>query len=243
MLTACALLLASCAPTAPVPPSEPPAVEAVAEEGAEDFCAAGGAQSPIPVNPDTARPGGVGAPVFHYQPAGAVLTNTGKNVRADFAGGNSISLDGTGFELVEFHFHRPPEHTIPGSRAVMEAHLVHRSTAGGLAVVGVPIVVGTENTRALNGLVAQIPAQKGWRALMPDPFNPSALVPGAKLPGFRYSGSLTTPPYGECVRWTVYTSPVAMSQVAYDRYLELFKATNKRDPQPVNGRVLVRVEP
>ena len=51
--------------------------------------------------------------------------------------GNGITLDGTRFELLQFHFHHGSEHTLDGAQLPMEMHLVHRSDRGALAVIGV----------------------------------------------------------------------------------------------------------
>ena len=51
----------------------------------------------------------------------------------------------TAYTLVQFHFHHPSEHTIAGKPSAMEAHFVHRSDTGKLAVLGVMMKAGSAN--------------------------------------------------------------------------------------------------
>lgn len=240
----------SCAST---PHAAPPAGEPGVALAAEDPCAAAKAQSPIVIDPKAARPSDLEAPSFHYEPTGVVLWNTGKTVQADYAAGisapgaqgNYLLQDGVRFDLVEFHFHHPIEHPITGAdpKPVLELHLVHADALGNLAVAGVQIVVGSTSTRGLDALMAAIPLEKGWRALLPAPFDASVLAPPGTATAYRYPGSLTSPAYRECVRWNVYTQALAISRASYETYKSRFPAPNSRSPQDLNGRVVLQAKP
>ncbi len=248
--TLCVGWLWSCAST---PHAAPPAGEAGAALAAEDPCAAGNAQSPIVIDPKTARPSDLEAPSFHYEPTGIVLWNTGKTLQVDYAAGTSapgsqgnyLLLDGVRFDLVEFHFHHPIEHPITGAgtKPVLELHLVHADARGNLAVAGVQIVVGSTSTRGLDALMAAIPRGKGWRALLPVPFDASVLAPPSTATAYRYPGSLTSPAYRECVRWNVYTQPLSISRASYETYKSRFPAPYSRSPQDLNGRTVFEARP
>ena len=54
---------------------------------------------------------------------------------------------GGNFRLVQFHFHRPSEHTVNGASFPMEVHFVHSNAAGNLAVVGVLMTGRPRRTR------------------------------------------------------------------------------------------------
>ncbi|MFC5099631.1 carbonic anhydrase family protein [Kibdelosporangium philippinense] len=41
-----------------------------------------------------------------------------------------MTLAGTRYDLVQFHFHTPSEHKFEGRHAPLEMHLVHSSAAG-----------------------------------------------------------------------------------------------------------------
>ena len=71
------------------------------------------------------------------------------------------------------------------------------------------------------------------------------ISPGALLPDtvyvYRYSGSLTTPPCSENVRWIVIAEPIEFSQEHIETF-EKFYSGNNRPLQPHNGRALRLME-
>lgn len=243
-LRACVLFVAFASLTAcaSIPPRPSPAPGATTAAG--DPCAAGAAQSPIAIDPASSKPSALAPPTFHYSPTAVTLWNNGKDLQADYSAGagNAIVLDGVRFELLQFHFHRPVEHPIQGLTAEMEVHLVHADARGNLAVVGIPIAIGGDGAGLLDRLFGAIPAGDGWRALLPLEVDANQLLPAATLPAFRYPGSLTTPPYTECVRWTVLGQPILVSKPSYEAYLRAFPKPNARGPQPLNGRTPLRAE-
>lgn len=68
-------------------------------------------------------------------------------------------IDGQKYTLLQFHFHTPSEHTVNGKHFDMEMHMVHKDKDGNLAVVGILINKGKENTNFSN-IVKHIPAHK-----------------------------------------------------------------------------------
>ena len=62
--------------------------------------------------------------------------------------GSYHTMDGTRYELAQFHFHSPSEHTVDGKHAAMEMHLVHKSEANEVAVLAVLIEPGAEDNAA-----------------------------------------------------------------------------------------------
>ena len=92
--------------------------------------------------------------VFNYQPSQITITNNGHTVQVDYTPGSTIELDGARYNLLQFHFHAPSEHTINGQPAAAELHLVHEVDSGSVndalpakskAVVGVLIQSGAQN--------------------------------------------------------------------------------------------------
>lgn len=53
-----------------------------------------------------------------------------------------MEVNGTRYFLKQFHWHSPSEHTINGRRFALEAHLVHQSPTGSVAVIGVLYKIG-----------------------------------------------------------------------------------------------------
>jgi carbonic anhydrase len=196
-------------------------------------CKNGKEQSPVDL-PDAVDLGSKDLAIA-YQDSPLVLVNNGLTLRADYAPGSSITLDGQPYELIQFHFHTPSEHLIAEKPYDMELHLVHRNQAGALAVIGVFIEKGKGNPIV----------QKIWD-VMPNPnakekianatVNAESLLPKNRI-FYRYQGSLTTPPCSEGVEWIVMRQPIALSAEQIDRFQQLFDP-NARPVQPMNQRHL-----
>jgi carbonic anhydrase len=114
----------------------------------------------------------------------------------------SLELGATIYELVQFHFHAPSEHTIDGVHAPLEAHFVHKSAAGELAVLGILIGEG-EHNEVMAPIIAALPSSPDDPRHLGNldlPMNNLRQMPRAY---YRYNGSLTTPPCSEGVQWIV----------------------------------------
>ncbi|MFF3065970.1 carbonic anhydrase [Oerskovia sp. NPDC057915] len=186
----------------------------------------------------------VKAPVLDYERAEFSVRDTGETIQGDLTtvGPNAVTLDGTRYELQQFHLHTPSEHTIDGEPAAMELHLVHRSAGGRLAVLGVLLELGRENA-ALDGFFDAIPAAAAaTSSVAPRPVqvNPAHLVP-AWSDLVRYDGSLTTPPCSEGVLWSVYERPRMISKAQLGAFTAVHPE-NSRPVQPLNGRSLFEVD-
>jgi carbonic anhydrase len=118
----------------------------------------------------------------------------------------------------------------------MEAHLVHKNAQGDLAVLGVMIMAGDENA-FLAKFWDKLPEQAGEPQTHGDVMvNVGDLLPEDRT-SFRYSGSLTTPPCSEGVRWTVLQTPISASEAQIAK-LQGITGKNARPVQPLNGRTL-----
>lgn len=134
-------------------------------------------------------------------------------------------------ELVEVHFHMPAEHTVDDVEHQAEAHLVHTTSTGGIAVVGVIIAEGRAS-RGLEEVLKTLEAAEGSTASL----DPRSLLPRATR-RFQYDGSLTTPPYAEGVSWTVFESPIEASAAQLAR-LSLLVGEMSRPVQARNDRTV-----
>ena len=199
------------------------------------LCGAGIHQSPIDlVNPTPTK---LSVITFNYQAAPLNIRNTGNTIEVVYPEGSWIEIDGTKYHLLQFHFHAPSEHTVSGNLYDMEMHLVHKSTDGTLVVIGVLIESGNLNT-AFVPLWHYLPSTAGESEQIKDvTLNVLNLLPSPKHT-YRYTGSLTTPPCSEGVKWFVLTTPIEMSQ----SQIAAFKAIldgNNRPVQPLNDRELL----
>jgi carbonic anhydrase len=194
------------------------------------LCVDGREQSPIDIEPHASK----ATPIaFHYKPTAATVIDNGHTLQVNLAAGSSIEIDGRVFDLLQFHFHTPSEHTIAGERYPLEVHLVHQGPTGKLAVIGVLYDVGAES-RPLSGLWPPWPKKVGVADKLARPFDPTQLLPDTRTV-YRYAGSLTTPPCSEGVLWNV------MRRTPSDgrRHLEAFGEhfpPNARELQPRNDR-------
>ena len=147
-------------------------------------------------------------PIEYAEATGHIFSN-GHTVEIEAEGHNVLKLGGVDYELQQFHFHGPSEHTIDGKGGDMELHLVHKSAAGGLAVVGVLLVRGA-SSGALAPIFTQLPSDLDVKHALPAQFNPRNFLP-ANRDYYQYEGSLTTPPCTEGVHWIVIKEPVTVS--------------------------------
>lgn len=214
----------------------------VGEEGPDhwstispDYAAcAGAAQSPIDIA--KAAPQDLANLAFHYQPSKVNILNNGHTVQVNYDPGSYIELDSVRYDLAQFHFHDPSEHTINGQPAAAELHLVHKSADGKTAVVGVLIKVGAENP-AFKAVWDNLPASSGPVQTVNAEVNAAAMLPAVQTT-FRYTGSLTTPPCTEGVKWNVMVNTIELSQAQLDAFTKIIEGNN-RPVQPLNGRPLV----
>ena len=201
---------------------------------ANGACSTGAAQSPIDLG--ATQPGVGGRTQIKWQPANLTVVNNGHTIQADVEKGSLIEVDGQPFELVQFHFHAPSEHTLNGKPFALETHFVHKHKDGALAVVGVLHSVGGE-APALTPILGAMPKKTDEKKPLPKT-DLTALLPRERAM-FRYAGSLTTPPCSEGVRWQVFQSPTTISDAQLRAFQELYKS-NARPVQPLKARDLLK---
>lgn len=199
---------------------------------------AGQNQSPINIDQTTKA---VLTPLkFDYKAASESIVNNGHTVQVNFKAGNSLELDGEKFELKQFHLHTPSENTIQGKSYPMELHLVHANPKGELAVVAVMYDAGHENKK-LNGLWGELPKQAGEAVQLKHTDLAEDFLPN-QLSYYRFSGSLTTPPCSEGVRWIVLKDIQQASTTQIKLFSELMGhhgGINNRPVQPQNARLVL----
>lgn len=167
------------------------------------------------------------------------LVNTGSpgefaTVRAEVpAGAAHVTLRGVRWQLEQFHWHTPAEHQIEGRRTPLEMHFVHTRADGAILVIAVLIERGRQSG-AIEPMFRNLPGQPN------DPRELSGVRLRALLPerreSFRYTGSLTAPPFTEPVRWVLLADSIRASRRQIRAFRELFDEGNSREVQPLNGR-------
>lgn len=200
------------------------------------FCSTGTRQSPVDiVNPEARNLPEI---VFNYSSSPLEIYNNGHTIGVAYDGSaNWIEVEDTRYDLLQFHFHSPSEHTLGGKRFDMEMHLVHRNASGELVVVGVLIEAGRFNG-AFESMWLNLPSTaEGTRTVRGVSVNAVDLLPSSRL-CYRYDGSLTTPPCSEGVKWLLLKMPVQMSESQINAFRNIIDG-NARPVQPLNGRQIL----
>lgn len=201
------------------------------------LCAEGTAQSPIDIR--NASELDLVAIHFDYGETPNSVTNTGHGIQVNVEGDSHILYNGIRYNLLQFHFHAPSEHTIDGQAAAMEVHFVHQDpNSGMLAVVGILLEGGEVDNEAYAPVFGNLPAEAGRTVNTDDSLALSGLLPQART-FYTYQGSLTTPPCSEIVRWLLLDTPVALSAAQIAAYTAIY-ANNARPVQPLGNRDLLR---
>ena len=217
-------------------------------ELSRDFavCAEGTEQSPIDLAGASVVAGPalerrIGEPVITMEQRVEVmdLIDNGHTIQVTDDAPMAIDLDGAHYDLVQYHFHAPSEHTLGGEHAPLEVHYVHRSAQGNLAVLAALVVEGAHEP-FLDPLLAALPSGPGDARHLEDlELDLEELHPLTEV-YYRYRGSLTTPRCSEGVEWIVWGEPDEISteqMAAITSHLH----ENNRPVQPLGERELVLV--
>jgi carbonic anhydrase len=197
-------------------------------------CDRGHEQSPIDIR--GARLNKALQPIqFHYIAGPVTIENDGRGIEVHVDKGSYIVAGGVRYELVDFEFHRPSEHTVKGKFTDMEVDLVHKSADGKVAIVGVRLNEDRGNPNAVMAtLWTHLPTRAGTSARVTDPISAGGLIPAD--PGYwTYTGSELTPPCSEGVQWFVYEEPIDVSRDQRRQFTALFKM-NTRPLEDLHGR-------
>lgn len=199
-----------------------------------NLCAIGKRQSPINIEDGTTLMGPAEPVQFNYTPSNATVVNNGHTIQVDVQGDNAITVRGSTYRLLQFHFHTPSEEQINQKRFAMVAHLVHKNDDGQLAVIAVLLEPGAANP-LIDKVWTYMPLDTNDQVRMPrELLNMNELLP-ADQRYYQFMGSLTTPPCTEGVLWMVLKQPMQISRNQFKLFTQLYP-NNARPVQPVNGR-------
>lgn len=265
--TACAISLAVLAATAGVQAQTTDGVVVLKERGDETVfnyragrgpgtwaelddawsaCGEGESQSPIDISGAAVR--NLPDPEFDYKPSKIEVLNNGHTVEFVYDQGSALHIGRSSYEVAQFHFHTPSEHSFRGgAHFPVEMHIVHKDPVGRIAVVAVMLREGERNRALPNARRwgQMLPREEGLVYELQESVDLGALLPDDRRT-YRYSGSLTTPPCSEEVRWLVMAQPIEVSRSQLGELRQALnqlkfasaKGTNNRPTQPLNGRRL-----
>lgn len=177
---------------------------------------------------------------FNYNPFNISIVDNGHTVQVNKGSTiNKLTVDGTTYEFQQFHYHTHSEHSIDGSFHDMELHLVHKDpVSGNLAVVAV-FVTGEGNVENpfLSKYYAEFPAEQMKEEATATSINLDDILP-LQRSYYTYTGSLTTPPCTQGLRWIVLKEPVKASLQQVGNF-EARHEINARPIQPLNNRFVL----
>jgi carbonic anhydrase len=209
-------------------------------EPAFALCKSGKSQTPIDLSGKAAKGPALKGLVFQYPTIPLTIFNNGHTVQVPAGASGTLTEGADTWDLLQFHFHSPSEHTVDGKRFDAELHFVHKNAKGELAVVGVLLRQGKENT-ALKAVFDAVPAEIGTD---PKPVSGAMVDTKAILPArtgyFTYGGSLTVPPCSEGVTWFVLKTPIEVSAAQIAKLREVTHGDTNRPVQPLGDRTVLQ---
>ena len=204
---------------------------------APEFNMCGEGQKQSPINIVGAIDGNLPELAFNYAATALELVNNGHTIKVEHAAGSSIRVGGDEYRLLQFHFHSTSENAIEGKLFPLEAHLVHANAAGKLAVVGVMFDQGAANP-LLEKLWRYTPSKANSTMSVASSVSVTDLLP-SNTDYYTFTGSLTTPPCTEGVRWMVLKQPVTLSKQQLEKFSGFFGGHDTNRPvQPLYGRTI-----
>ena len=114
---------------------------------------------------------------------------------------------------------------------------MHADDKGGLLVVGILVNEGKEHP-VLSKLWAFMPENPGETSVEPIGIEETDLLPATRE-YYAYSGSLTTPPCTEGVKWIVLKTPIEASAEQIATFKGRVGPATNRPVQPHNARVII----
>mmetsp|Transcript_22371 Transcript_22371/g.48836 ORF Transcript_22371/g.48836 Transcript_22371/m.48836 type:complete len:621 (+) Transcript_22371:175-2037(+) len=181
--------------------------------------------------------------VQHNALANRTLRNTGHSLQVNGRFGE-LTVNGTTYEMRQFHLHFPSEHKVDGKKFVGEVHFVHQAVGAtgtsGLLVFAILLIQG-ERSAFLDtlGFQSKLPPS-GLNVTIAGEIDPyEAFADQIDNQFYRYEGSLTTPPCTEGVRWFVFEEPAEVTSKQVKAFKKLFpRPQNDRPTQWLNDRMV-----
>lgn len=179
---------------------------------------------------------------IHYEKSTKIhsVKNNGHSIQYNFEKGDYINYKNECFNLKQIHFHESSEHTIDGVRYPLVIHMVHANSTGEYLVLAIMAKEG-KTSIPFEFLESFLPLEKGEVKKINKPFNLNHNLP-LNRGYYSYTGSLTTPPCTEGVKWFIFKEPITISVEQVNILKTLMPVNNYRKEQPLNGRKIQMTE-
>lgn len=215
---------------------------------------AGDGQSPIDIAStlyDNTVQDTLDAAYLPVDAVGLTIENNGHALQVNGAFGK-LTLPNGVYNVKQFHFHCPSEHSVDGELSLCEMHIVHQREGStgtdDLAVVSVLFdSIKKAGATESSGLVLDFLRRLGFGSDLPKEGESRELQDGIDLRKtfgealaggyYHYKGSLTTPPCSENVHWYVLRKRAPISRKMVEQFKMMFPdPADNRPVQPLNGR-------
>jgi carbonic anhydrase len=172
---------------------------------------------------------------YHYISGPVTVENNGRTIVVHVDPGSYMVADGVRYELQQFEFHHPSEEAVHGKLTDMDVELLHKSADGKMAIVEIRLAMDRGSPNAVLAMLwPHLPQKAGANEKVAEMVNPAGFIPAD--PGYwSYTGSLSTPPCTEGVRWFVYENAISLSLDQLRAFTALFRV-NSRPLQDAHGR-------
>ncbi|MDX1958186.1 MAG: carbonic anhydrase family protein [Leptospiraceae bacterium] len=207
-----------------------------------NLCGTGTSQSPIDIDKSVVKEGitwelnykPTSLRIAHNEHMDEIIDN-GHTIQVTVDEGSNFTYGKKTYQLKQFHFHTPSEHTINGKNMPMEIHMVHQSDDGSLAVIGILFKIGPKANENLSKIIKHLPDKRGERKHLKEERIDLKINMPANNYTYHYTGSLTTPPCNENVQWLILSEMVSLSADQF-KTISSRIGPNNRPVQPLNTR-------
>jgi carbonic anhydrase len=199
----------------------------------------GGSQSPIDIRPGESIRADLPTLSLDSHPQTLHLLNNGHTVETICPGAATLHFGEQEYDLRQFHFHAPSEHTIEGKHAELELHFVHADGEGHLAVIAILFYEGEAEHPEIAEMLSNRSVSHAGDEVYEEStrLDVSQLMPNS-MDYYTYDGSLTTPPASEGVRWFVLKNPLHLTRDQISAIKHVYNSNN-RPTQPLNARFVL----
>ncbi|KAK5991935.1 Carbonic anhydrase [Cladobotryum mycophilum] len=191
------------------------------------LCAKGRNQSPISLGKSTKIEAGQSLE-FKVENAtqGAVFENIGTTIQVLVNG--TMKVDGKYHNMTQFHFHTPSEHKLRDEYYPMEAHFVFEAEDKSLSVMAFLISLGPTDPLLASIFLHIYDIKSPGRTTRTEPLDFTMLEANVKENlVWRYTGSLTTPPCTEGVKWYISQIPLFVNNFTFERVKRVLKFNSR----------------
>ena len=173
---------------------------------------------------------------LNYGTTPVEIENNGHTIEFVCEAGSKVTLNGTEYELLQFHYHGLSEHEVAGQHYPLEVHFVNKASDDNYAVIGIFIEEGAEN-ELFTQFLEHFPHEEGSYADHATEIDLAGLLPD-NLSYYNYNGSLTTPPCSEVVNWYVLKNKITASAAQIAEFQGILH-NNYRPVKNLEGRSIL----